>query len=49
MAVAGKISNGTINYLNGRVEFTLATALAGDAATESITIVGKEDVTGTPL
>lgn len=48
MAVAGKISNGTINYLNGRVEFTLATALAGDAATESITIVGKEDVTGTP-
>ena len=48
MAVAGKITAGTINYLNGRVEFTLATALTGDAATESITIVGKEDVTGTP-
>ena len=48
MAVAGKISAGTINYLNGRVEFTLTTALTGDAATESITIIGKEDVTGTP-
>lgn len=48
MAVAGKISNGTINYLNGKVEFELATALVGDAATESITITGKEDVTGTP-
>ena len=48
MAVAGKITDGTINYLNGRVEFTLATALTGDPATESIVIVGKEDVTGTP-
>lgn len=48
MAVANKISAGTINYLNGRVEFTLTTALTGTPATESITIVGKEDVTGTP-
>lgn len=48
MAVANKISAGTINYLNGRVEFTLTTALTGDPSKESITIVGKEDVTGTP-
>lgn len=48
MAVAGKITDGTINYLNGRIDFTLTTALSGDPATESITIVGKEDVTGTP-
>ena len=48
MAVAGKITAGTINYLNGRVEFTLTTALTGTPTKESITIVGKEDVTGTP-
>ena len=48
MAVANKITTGTVNYLNGRIEFTLATALSGDANTESIVIVGKEDVTGTP-
>ena len=48
MAVANKITTGTINYLNGRIDFTLVTALAGDPATESIKIVGKEDVTGTP-
>lgn len=48
MAVAGKLSAGEINYLNGRIEFTLANALAGDATKESILIVGKEDVTGTP-
>lgn len=47
MAVAGKLSSSSINYLNGKVEFTLAQALTG-AATESITVVGKEDVTGTP-
>src|SRR5574344_1141690 len=48
MAVAGKITASAINYLNGKVTFTLATALKGDATTESITVVGKEDVTGTP-
>lgn len=48
MAVPGKISDGKVNYLNGKVEFTLITALAGDATKESVTIVGKEDVTGTP-
>jgi hypothetical protein len=48
MSVAGKISDGTINYLNGRIEFTLVTALSGDPATESILVVGKEDTTGTP-
>lgn len=48
MAVAGKLTDGKINYLNGRVEFTLTTALTGTASTESIVVVGKEDVTGTP-
>ena len=48
MAVAGKISDGTINYLNGRIEFTLTTPLTGDATKESILVIGKEDVTGTP-
>ena len=48
MAVAGKISTGTINYLNGRIEFSLETALTGDATKESILVVGKEDTTGTP-
>ena len=48
MCVAGKIVNGSVNYLNGRVEFELATALTGDKVKESILIVGKEDVTGTP-
>lgn len=47
MAKAGLISAGTINYLNGKVEFTLTTALA-TAAGATITIIGKEDVTGTP-
>lgn len=48
MAVAGKIVDGTINYINGKVEFELTNALTGDPTTESINIVGKEDVTGTP-
>lgn len=47
MAVAGVIKSGTVNYLNGKVEFELATAIDADPA-NSITIVGKEDVTGTP-
>lgn len=48
LAPAGTLAAGEINYLSGRVQFTLAAALAGDATKESITIVGKEDVTGTP-
>lgn len=48
MAVAGKLDASDINYLNGKVTFTLATALTGDATKESITVIGKEDVTGTP-
>lgn len=48
MSVAGKMASSSINYLNGRVDFELGTALAGDASKESITVVGKEDVTGTP-
>lgn len=48
MAIAGKLNSSSINYLNGRVEFELASALAGDAKKEKIVIVGKEDVTGTP-
>lgn len=47
MAVAGVITSGTVNYLNGKVEFELATAIDADPA-NSITIIGKEDVTGTP-
>ena len=48
MAVAGKLKSSEVNYLNGKVTFSLGTALTGDATKESITIVGKEDVTGTP-
>lgn len=48
MAVAGKLDASDINYLNGKVTLTLATALTGDATKESITVIGKEDVTGTP-
>ena len=47
MAKAGLISAGNINYLNGKVEFTLTTPLA-TATGATITIIGKEDVTGTP-
>ena len=47
MSVAGKITTSKINYLNGNIEFTLATALT-DPTKEKITVVGKEDVTGTP-
>ena len=48
MATAGKLNTSKINYLNGKLEFQLATALTGDPATEKITVIGKEDVTGTP-
>jgi hypothetical protein len=48
MATAGKLTTSKINYLNGKLEFQLTTALTGDAATEKITVIGKEDVTGTP-
>ena len=47
LAPAGTLAAGEINYLSGRVQFTLATAMEV-AAGNSITIVGKEDVTGTP-
>ena len=46
MAVAGKLVTSSINYLNGKVQFELGTAPAGTDS--KITIVGKEDVTGTP-
>lgn len=49
MAVAGKLATSSINYLNGKVEFTLGAApAAADGKNPSITIVGKEDVVGTP-
>jgi len=50
MAKAGILNDGTINYLNGRIEFTLSFNMAATsiAGTPSIKIVGKEDVTGTP-
>ena len=43
LAPANKLTAGAINYLNGKVEFTLV-----DAPSAPIAIVGKEDVTGTP-
>lgn len=46
MSVAGKISKSSINYMNGKIDFTLGTALKND--TDKIVLVGKEDVTGTP-
>ena len=46
MAVAGKISTSEINYMNGKIDFELNAALA--SATDTIVLVGKEDVTGTP-
>lgn len=48
MSVAGKLASSSIKYLNGMVDFVLGSALTGDADTESILIVGKEDTTGTP-
>ena len=46
MTVAGKIKNSAINYMNGKIEFELSSAL--EPSTDTITLVGKEDVTGTP-
>lgn len=48
MSVAGKLDSSSINYLNGKIEFELTKALAGDSEKESIKVVGKEDTTGTP-
>lgn len=48
MSVAGVITDGTINYLNGRVAFKLSIALTNTGSKSTITVVGKEDVTGTP-
>lgn len=54
MAPAGVIEKGTINYLNGAVDFQLGDSVDIDLTEEtkkngaSITIIGKEDVTGTP-
>ena len=46
---ANAVVNG-ISYLNGKIDFTLGTlpGLTGDPVTEKITVIGKEDVTGTP-
>jgi hypothetical protein len=46
MSVAGKIASSRINYLNGKIEFEFNSAL--DASTHTLTVVGKEDVVGTP-
>lgn len=49
MSVAGVLVSGKINYLAGKVEFELSNKPeAKDGVNPSITIVGKEDVTGTP-
>jgi len=45
LSVAGVITAGTLNYLNGKVDFTLTNAVS---ASGKITIVGKEDAVGTP-
>ena len=45
MSVAGVITSGTVNYLNGKVKFELAKAVQVGG---TINIVGKEDVVGTP-
>ena len=47
LAPAGTLASGSINYLNGKVDFTLAKAMTTTPGNK-ITIVGKEDVTGTP-
>lgn len=47
MAAPGLISAGSINYLSGRVEFTFTPSMVNGTGS-SITIIGKEDVTGTP-
>lgn len=44
MAVADKITSSEINYLTGTIKFSLKTNPTGG----HITIVGKEDTTGTP-
>lgn len=46
MAVAGVITESKVDYKNGNVSFTLAEALT--AGEDKITIVGAEDVIGTP-
>lgn len=48
MTIAGVLTSGTINYLNGRVEFELTNALTNTDSASTILVVGKEDVTGTP-
>ena len=53
LSVPGKITGGSITYVNGLLQFTLAAAPTaageGDSAVNpTITAVGKEDVTGTP-
>lgn len=49
MSVAGKMSTSSINYLNGKIKFDLAAApTAASGKQPKITIIGKEDTTGTP-
>ena len=49
MAVAGKMTTSSINYLNGKIKFDLTAApTASGGKQPKITIVGKEDVLGTP-
>ena len=47
VAPPNRITAATINYLNGRIDFTLVAALTMDPK-ESILVVGKEDTLGTP-
>jgi len=47
MAVAGKLAAGSVNYLNGRVEFTLATALTGEGSSKRELYTAVKIVNGT--
>lgn len=46
MSVPGTITDGSINYLNGKIDVSFDPAISADIT--KITVVGKEDTTGTP-
>lgn len=48
MAIAGLLKDSKINYLSGTIMFDVTGNTVGIASGDSYTIVGKEDVTGTP-
>lgn len=48
MAIANKITASQINYLTGTISFSGVTGEIQSSKVASITIIGKEDTTGTP-